>query len=68
MDKTNYPAPGAPELARRVGELLQEAGVAYGERPERGWDHGVWILMLGLTRTRMCRCCRSRCRVRIRQP
>ena len=44
----SYPAPGASELARRVGELLQEAGVAYGERPERGWDHGVWIPMLGL--------------------
>ena len=44
----SYPAPGAPELALRVGELLQEAGVAYGERPERGWDHGVWIPMLGL--------------------
>ena len=44
----SYPAPGAPELARRVGELLQEAGVSYGERPERGWDHGVWIPMLGL--------------------
>ncbi len=44
----SYPAPGAPELARRVAELLGEAGVAYGERPERGWDHGVWIPMLGL--------------------
>ena len=44
----SYPAPGAPELARRVAELLQEAGVSYGERPERGWDHGVWIPMLGL--------------------
>ena len=44
----SYPAPGASELARRVGDLLQEAGVAYGERPERGWDHGVWIPMLGL--------------------
>ena len=44
----SYPAPGAPELARRVAGLLGEAGVAYGERPERGWDHGVWIPMLGL--------------------
>ena len=44
----SYPAPAAPELARRVAELLDEAGVAYGERPERGWDHGVWIPMLGL--------------------
>jgi 4,5-DOPA dioxygenase extradiol len=33
-----YPAPGAPELARRVGELLG----ATREQPDRPLDHGVW--------------------------
>lgn len=36
-----YPAPGAPELAARVRELLKPT-FALGEAPERGLDHGVW--------------------------
>jgi aromatic ring-opening dioxygenase catalytic subunit (LigB family) len=38
-----YPAPGSPELARRVEALLQGAGIATGEDDERGFDHGVFI-------------------------
>jgi len=37
--KVRYHAPGAPELARRVKELLPEA---IGPRDERLWDHGAW--------------------------
>lgn len=44
----NYPAPGASALASRVRQQLLQAGIAFGERPERGWDHGVWIPLLGL--------------------
>jgi 4,5-DOPA dioxygenase extradiol len=32
-----YPAPGAPELAYELSEL-----VALERAPERGWDEGVW--------------------------
>ena len=41
-----YPAPGAPELARRVRRLLDEAGIESGEAPDRGFDHGVFVPLL----------------------
>jgi 4,5-DOPA dioxygenase extradiol len=50
----NYPAPGAPELAARVMELLamtygRSGTVAqppYSSHPSRGLDHGAWIPLL----------------------
>jgi 4,5-DOPA dioxygenase extradiol len=36
-----YPAPGAPEYARRVLELLPESS----EDNERGLDHGAWTVL-----------------------
>lgn len=38
-----YPAPGAPELGRRVRSLLSEAGIENGEDSTRDYDHGVFI-------------------------
>jgi aromatic ring-opening dioxygenase catalytic subunit (LigB family) len=38
-----YPAPGAPELAKKVRALLSEAGIESGEERTRGYDHGVFI-------------------------
>lgn len=38
-----YPAPGEPELASRLVELLGQAGIAAGEDPHRGFDHGMFI-------------------------
>ena len=38
-----FPAPGAPEIAARVNELLSAAGIASGSEPSRGWDHGVFV-------------------------
>lgn len=38
-----YPAPGAPELARRVTELLDGQGLKAGVDAARGYDHGMFI-------------------------
>jgi 4,5-DOPA dioxygenase extradiol len=38
-----YPAPGAPEVARRVAQLLDAAGLDPHVDPQRGLDHGVWV-------------------------
>lgn len=37
-----YPAPGSPEIARRVEELLQGAGVPAASDARRGFDHGTF--------------------------
>jgi 4,5-DOPA dioxygenase extradiol len=38
-----YPAPGAPALALRVAQLLEEADLPVVRSPDRGLDHGAWI-------------------------
>jgi 4,5-DOPA dioxygenase extradiol len=38
-----YPAPGSPQLARRVGELLEATGFSFRISPTRGFDHGAWV-------------------------
>ncbi|KAL1319132.1 hypothetical protein HN51_071438 [Arachis hypogaea] len=44
MYKIKYPAPGAPELAKRVKELLTSAGFSrVKEDRRRGLDHGAWV-------------------------
>lgn len=40
-----WPAPGSPELAARIRELLSAAGIANAEDTVRGIDHGVFIPM-----------------------
>ncbi len=40
-----YAAPGSPELARRVQQLLGAGGVPARLDPERGYDHGTFSLM-----------------------
>jgi aromatic ring-opening dioxygenase catalytic subunit (LigB family) len=37
-----YGAPGSPEVARRVKELLEAAGIPAALDPERGFDHGTF--------------------------
>ncbi len=38
-----WPAPGGPDLAARVGDLLGKAGIDSGSDTSRGWDHGVFV-------------------------
>ncbi|WP_432464512.1 DODA-type extradiol aromatic ring-opening family dioxygenase [Agarivorans sp. QJM3NY_33] len=38
-----YPAPGAPDLAKQVAEHLQSQGYQPILDEQQGWDHGVWI-------------------------
>jgi 4,5-DOPA dioxygenase extradiol len=46
--RMRYPAPGAPALALRAGELLAGQGFGVNEDSERGLDHGAWVPMLHL--------------------
>lgn len=41
-----YPAPGVPELATRVAELLSQNNLPYAIHPNRGLDHGAWSPLL----------------------
>jgi 4,5-DOPA dioxygenase extradiol len=40
--RLRYPAPGAPQLARRVAGLLDASGMQSDVDPARGLDHGAW--------------------------
>jgi aromatic ring-opening dioxygenase catalytic subunit (LigB family) len=40
-----YKAPGSPELAERVQQLLVGGGLAARLDPERGYDHGTFSIM-----------------------
>ncbi|GMI86729.1 hypothetical protein like AT4G15093 [Hibiscus trionum] len=47
MYKLKYPAPGAPELALRVKELLTASGFKrVDEDRKRGLDHGAWVPLM----------------------
>src|SRR3954467_5224841 len=41
--RLTFDAPGSPALAKRVRELLGEAGFPTAEDPGRGYDHGVFV-------------------------
>lgn len=38
-----YPAPGAPQLAEAVAQVLRQAGIAVQQDAARGLDHGAWV-------------------------
>jgi aromatic ring-opening dioxygenase catalytic subunit (LigB family) len=41
--KLTWPAPGEPQLAARVSELLSQAGLSSATSASRGFDHGVFV-------------------------
>jgi aromatic ring-opening dioxygenase catalytic subunit (LigB family) len=41
--KITFPAPGAPDVAKRVAEVLSAAKIAWKYDNVRGFDHGVFI-------------------------
>lgn len=43
-----YPAPGSPEVAERVTELLNAAGIPIRQDPHRGYDHGVYAPLFAI--------------------
>lgn len=43
--RLTWPAPGSPDIARRVRDLLGIAGIVSDEDNTRGWDHGVFVPM-----------------------
>lgn len=43
-----YPAPGDPGLARRIKQMLSDAGIAAGIDASHGLDHGAWVPLLSL--------------------
>ncbi|TKW08145.1 hypothetical protein SEVIR_6G009700v4 [Setaria viridis] len=47
MYQLKYPAPGAPDLALRTKDLLEQAGFGPVEEDHsRGLDHGAWVPLL----------------------
>jgi 4,5-DOPA dioxygenase extradiol len=46
--RTTYPAPGAPELAARVRELLRSRDIPCADEPERGLDHGAYVPLVAM--------------------
>lgn len=47
MYKLKYPAPGAPDLAMRTKELLEQGGFGpVKEDRSRGLDHGAWVPLM----------------------
>jgi aromatic ring-opening dioxygenase catalytic subunit (LigB family) len=44
--RLSWPAPGAPDVAARIEQLLHAAGFATAREEERGYDHGTFVPMM----------------------
>lgn len=44
--RIEYPAPGEPELANEVANLIQSAGLSCDVTENRGLDHGAWVPLM----------------------
>lgn len=43
LHKLAYPAPGAPDVARRTTDLISDVGFSVAMVPAQGLDHGMWV-------------------------
>ncbi|MEP2532977.1 class III extradiol ring-cleavage dioxygenase [Shimia sp.] len=43
--EVSYPAPGAPDLAKEVHDLIARAGLPTRLDPDQGYDHGTFVPM-----------------------
>jgi len=46
--QTKYPAPGAPELVARAGELLRARRLPFTQDTRRGLDHGAYVPLVAM--------------------
>jgi 4,5-DOPA dioxygenase extradiol len=46
--QTQYPAPGAPELAAAIRELLGKQDITIADSPKRGLDHGAYVPLVAM--------------------
>lgn len=46
--RLKYPAPGAPELAKRVRDLFRQKDVPLAHDPKRGLDHGAYVPLMAM--------------------
>jgi 4,5-DOPA dioxygenase extradiol len=46
--KTRYPSPGAPELAARVRDLLDQRKMPWSDDEQRGLDHGAYVPLVAM--------------------
>jgi 4,5-DOPA dioxygenase extradiol len=44
--RLQYAAPGAPEVAQRIRDLMTAANIAWVDDPARGLDHGTYIPLM----------------------
>lgn len=48
LQQMKYPAPGAPELAKHVSQLLASRSTSASLRSDWGLDHGTWSVLVHL--------------------
>ncbi|KAG2392200.1 hypothetical protein C9374_012452 [Naegleria lovaniensis] len=48
MYEIEYPAKGAPQVAARIEQLLQQQSIPTRRELKRGLDHGTWVLLKAL--------------------